>query len=96
MQTVSIPLLYAEKVLDHNHNGLISVSEAIKNPVFNIMIGNVTLLLETTNATKHQLNPNYNTNKDAYMSINNEIKPKLVALFESYSVVRPGENCTST
>ena len=78
-------------MLDHDHNGLISVSEAIKNPVFNTMVGNFTLLLETTNATKHQLNPNYNTNKDAYISINNEIKPKLVAQLESYSVVRPGE-----
>jgi uncharacterized protein len=95
LQSVTTPLLYAEKVLDHDHNGLISLSEAIKNPVFNTMVGNFTLLLETTNATKHQLNPNYNTNKDAYISINNEIKPKLVALFESSSVVRPGEKCTS-
>jgi hypothetical protein len=96
VQNVNLPLLYAEKVLDHDHNGLISVSEATKNPVFNTMVGNLTLLLATTNATKHQLNPNYNTNKDSYISINNEIKPKLVALFNSLSVVRPGEKCTST
>ena len=59
LQTVSTPLLYTEKVLDHDHNGLISVSEAIKNPVFSTLFGNFTLLLETINATKHQLNPNY-------------------------------------
>jgi hypothetical protein len=94
MQTVSTPLLYAEKVLDHNHNGLISISEAIKNPVFNTWFGNFTVtLLETTNAT-NQLNPNYNTNKDAYISINDEIKPRLVAFLESLSAVRPGEKCT--
>jgi uncharacterized protein len=37
-QRVSIPLLYAEKVLDHNHDGLISVSEASKNPTFNSLL----------------------------------------------------------
>jgi hypothetical protein len=42
------------------------------------MVGNLTLLLETTNVTKYQLNPKYNTNKDAYISINNELKPKLL------------------
>jgi len=92
-QKVKIPLLYAEKVLDHDHNGFISVSETIKDPVFNNMVGNFTLLLETMNATKHQLNPNDNTNKDAYISINNDIKPKLEADLESALVVRPGEKC---
>ena len=75
------------------NNGFISVSEAIKDPVFNNMVGNFVLLLEAMNATKHQLNPNDNTNKDAYISINNDIKPKLEADFESALVVRPGEKC---
>jgi len=39
------------------------------------MVGNLTLVLETTNGTKHQLNPKYNTNKDVHISINNELKP---------------------
>ena len=43
----------------------------------------LTLLLETTNGTKHQLNPKYNTNKDAYISINNELKPALVRVYEN-------------
>jgi hypothetical protein len=55
-QIVTTPVLYAEKVLDHNHDGLLSLSEASKNPVFSAMVGNLTLLLETTNGTKHQLN----------------------------------------
>jgi pimeloyl-ACP methyl ester carboxylesterase len=33
-QWVYLPLLYAEKVLDHNHNGSISVQEASKDPIF--------------------------------------------------------------
>jgi uncharacterized protein len=95
-QRVSIPLLYAEKVLDHNHDGLISVSEASKNPTFNSLAANFTLVLETINAsgTKRQLNPQYNTNKDTYISINNELKPKLIAQVESISVVTSGKKCT--
>jgi len=94
-QIVTTPLLYAEKVLDHNHNGSLSLSEASKNPVFSAMVGNLTLLLETTNGTNHQLNSKYNTNKDVYISINNELKPKLITQFESLSVVTPGKKCDS-
>ena len=85
LQGVSLPLLYAEKVLDHDHNGMLSISEANQNPVFSTLAGNLTLLLETTNGTKHQLNPKYNTNNDAYISINNELKPKLIAQLKSLS-----------
>jgi hypothetical protein len=101
-QAVSIPLLYAEKVLDHNHDGLLSVSEASKNPTFNNMVENFTLVLETNNNTAangtkyRQLNPQYNTNKDNYLNINNELKPKLEARLNSFSVVIPGKKCTGT
>jgi uncharacterized protein len=95
LQVVSIPLLYAEKVLDHNHDGMLSVSEANENPVFSGMVGNFTLLLETTNGTTHQLNPKYNTDKDAYISINNELKPKLVAQVDSLPAITLGKKCTS-
>ena len=100
-QVVTRTLLYAEKVLDHNHDGLLSVSKATKNPVFSSMVGNITTLLHTQNngttnktASTQQLNPNYNTNKDAYISINNELKPKLIEQFNSYSIVTPGKKCT--
>jgi uncharacterized protein len=82
-QEVAHPLLYAKKVLDRNHDGLLSLSEASKNPIFSTMVGNLTLLLETTNGTKHQLNSKYNTNKDVYISIDNELKPALVRVFEN-------------
>jgi len=94
-QIVSTPLLYAEKVLDHNHDGLLSLSEASEDPVFSAMVGNLTLLLETTNGTKHQFNSKYNTNKDVYISINNELKPRLITQFDSLSVVTPGRKCDS-
>jgi hypothetical protein len=93
-------------MLDHDHDGLMSLSETgNKNPVFSNMVENFALLLKTNtttttaNGTKQhhqQLNPQYNTNKDAYISINNELKPKLVAQFESSSVVIPGKKCNGT
>jgi pimeloyl-ACP methyl ester carboxylesterase len=44
-QLVTTPVLYAQQVLDHNHNGLISVQEASENPIFSsIFAGNFTLL----------------------------------------------------
>jgi uncharacterized protein len=82
-QEVAHPVLYAEEVRDRNHDGSLSLSEASKNPVFSTMVGNLTLLLETTSGTKHQLNSKYNTNNDVYISIDNELKPALVRVFEN-------------
>jgi uncharacterized protein len=45
-QDIYLPLLYAESVLDHNHDGLLSVSEATMNPVFSSMIGNATTVIK--------------------------------------------------
>ena len=63
-----LPVLYAQQVLDHNHNGLISVQETSKNPVFCSLVGNLTLVLTqniiTANGTTEQLNPQYNTSND--------------------------------
>jgi hypothetical protein len=44
-QGVCLPILYAKEVLDHNHNGLLSLQEANKNPVFSTWFGNFTLFL---------------------------------------------------
>ena len=49
------PVLYAQQVLDHDHNGLISVQEASENPVFSSLVGNLTLVL-TQNITIGQWN----------------------------------------
>ena len=101
---VTIPLLYAQRVLDHNHNGLISISEATKDPVFNFLTRNFTLLLNTNSATngtkqqQQQSNPQQNNtiNKNGYMDINNQLKPKLIAQAQAQSTIIPGEKCTNT
>ena len=98
-QKVTLPVLYAQQVLDHNHNGLLSVLEASENPVFNSMVGNFTLLLTqnitAANRTAEQLNPQYNKNKDTFISINDELKPRLIDGLNSLSVVTPGKKCTA-
>ena len=103
LQQVTTPLLYAQNVLDHRHDELLSVQEASNNPVFSSMIGNLTLLptqnITTTNGTTtttaiEQLHPEYNTDNDTFISINDELKPRLIENFESFSVVTPGEKCT--
>lgn len=96
-QGVSLPILYAQQVLDHNHNGLISVQEASENPVFSSLVGNLTLVLAqnitTANGTAEQLNPQYNINNDTFISISDELKPRLIDQLKSLSVVTPGEKC---
>jgi uncharacterized protein len=74
---VTLPLLYAQNVLDKNHSGLLSVKGASKDPVFLFFVN-------TTGSVTSILNPKYNANKDAYISINNELKPALVRQFEEY------------
>src|SRR5215217_3385885 len=87
-QNVDLKVLYAEKVLDRNHDGLLSVSEADNDPIFGSLVGNVTELpmqrnnnttLTTSNGTATQLEQNtkYNTTNDVSISINNELKPIL-------------------
>jgi len=98
LQGVTRPLLYAQQVLDHNHNGFISVQEASENPVFSTMVGNLTLLLTqnitTVNGTSERLHPQYNVNNDTFIIINDEIKPRLIDYYKSLSVVTPSEKCT--
>jgi pimeloyl-ACP methyl ester carboxylesterase len=99
-QGVMLPVLYAQQVLDHDHNGLLSVQEASKNPVFSTLSGNLTLRLtqniSTANGTAKQLRPQYNTNHDTFISINDELKPRLIDNYKSLSVVTPGKKCTGT
>ncbi|MFL6318297.1 MAG: alpha/beta hydrolase family protein [Nitrososphaeraceae archaeon] len=100
-QGVTLPLLYAQQVLDHDHNGLLSVQEASKNPVFSTLSGNLTLRLTqnttTANGTAKQLRPQYNTNNDTFVSINDELKPILIDNLKSLSViiVTPGNKCST-
>jgi hypothetical protein len=96
-QAVTLPLIYAQQVLDHNHNGLLSVQEADENPVFTTMVGNLTLLLTqnttTANGQVEQLRPQFNKDNDAFISINDELKPRLIDFFKSVSVVTTNKKC---
>ena len=71
----------------------------IENPVFNSIFGNITLFLTqnitAANGTTEQLNPRYNTNNDTFISINEELKPRIINFIKSFSsqVVTPGEKC---
>jgi uncharacterized protein len=90
-QEAGLPVLYAKEVLDHNHNGLLSVQEASEDPIFSFWAGNnLTLIL----AQNKQLNPKFNTNNDTYLDIDNELKPILLENIKLQSVARAGEKCT--
>ncbi|MGZ5500519.1 MAG: alpha/beta hydrolase family protein [Nitrososphaeraceae archaeon] len=91
-QAVNLPLLYAKEVLDHTHDGLLSLKEANENPIFSFWAGNLTLIL----TQNKQLNPKYNTNNDIYLDIDNELKPILLENFKSQSVVKSVEKCTGS
>ena len=62
-QYVYLPIVYADKVLDHNHNGLISIQEASKDPTFQIISGKViTNSTAVTTNTSHLLQSANNIN----------------------------------
>jgi uncharacterized protein len=88
-QGVTTPLLYAQQVLDHNHNGLLSVQEASESPVWFVLTQNITAV----NGTSERLHPQYDMNNDTFISINDELKPRLIDILKSVSVVTPGEKC---
>ena len=87
-QGVTNPVNYAQQVLDHNHNGLLSLQEADENPVFNTIVGNLTLLLTqnittAANGTVEQLRPQFNKDNDTFININDELKPRLIDAYNS-------------
>jgi hypothetical protein len=85
-QTVSLPLLYANEVLDKNHNGTLSVQEASQDVNFQALVGgnlNLILTQDLTNGTK-LLKPEYNPNKDTHININTELRPALIERAKSF------------
>ena len=95
-QRVSVPISYAQKILDKNHNGLLSVQEASKDIIFQSLIGgNIRLVLaqNLANGTKI-LNPKNNPNNDTYINISTELKPALIE--QSKSFFSPSKDIAST
>ena len=78
-QTVTLPLQYAEEVLDKNGNGSLSLQEASQDLVFERLIrGNLSVILTKNmpNGTS-LLNPEYNRNNDTSIDIERELRPVL-------------------
>ena len=96
-QAVALPMLYAQQILDHNHNGFISVQEALEDRVFHSIPINLTQALTqnitTINGTVEVINPQYNMNNDTIISINDELKPRLIDQLRAASVVTQDEKC---
>jgi uncharacterized protein len=85
-QTVTLPISYAQKVLDKNHNGLLSIQEASKDVTFQRLIGgNIRLILTQNlpNGTRI-LNPKDNPNNDTYINIDTELRPALIGQAKSF------------
>ena len=89
-QQIMQPALYAQKVLDYNHTGLISFQEASKDPVFISLVKNLTQVLTqditSINGTDKRLNPQYDINNDTFISINDELKPRLMDQLNLYQL----------
>ncbi|HYF98722.1 MAG TPA: alpha/beta fold hydrolase [Candidatus Saccharimonadales bacterium] len=98
-QLVTNRILYTQQVLDDNNDVLVSVQEVSANPLFTSLVGNQTLLLtqNITTANKtiiaEQLSPQYNINNDTFISINDEIKPRLIDGLNTIGVITPEGKC---
>jgi len=95
---IMTPARYAQEVLDTDHDGLISLQNASKDPVFKSLIGDIYPLLTQYNSayrngTLDRNDSQYDVNNDKFIDINNELKPKLQEKFQSVSVMTEGERC---
>ena len=91
-QYVRLPMLYAQKVLDHNHNGSISIQEASKDPIFEgltrtlvtpftvkpLFTGKVVPATQYLQSIKNASNNNNSSSKQNYISIDKDLKPLLL------------------
>jgi uncharacterized protein len=106
-QWVYLPLLYAQKVLDHNHNGLISIQEASKDPIFQsltitqvspttvklLLTGKVVLIAQLLESIKNaSSNSSSSSTKQNYISIDKDLKPLLVK--KIVSLAAKNASCT--
>jgi pimeloyl-ACP methyl ester carboxylesterase len=87
-QEVAYPVLYAERVLDKGHTGQLSVEEASRDPIFQRLVGgNLTQLLLTKANVTDNRNGTFpgqnNTTDDNLISIEDELKPALVRVYEN-------------
>jgi pimeloyl-ACP methyl ester carboxylesterase len=98
LQRVFLPLEYAEKVLDKNHTGLISIQQISKDPSLRLLLipSSVALTFLRANDTNviidalEKIFAN-NTNVAGYISIEQQIKPLLIKRYENLSSSSPSK-----
>ncbi|HSF52071.1 MAG TPA: alpha/beta fold hydrolase [Nitrososphaeraceae archaeon] len=64
-----------------------------QNNTITTTANDTTISTSSSSLEQQQLNSKYNTNSDVYVSIDNELKPKLLDIIQSLSVVKPGMKC---
>ena len=96
-QEVEAPYFYAQRILDKDHQGFISVEEASEDPIFQRLINQASgtdlanvLLFTQSNVTDTQnrtaqLQPTLNKSTVSFINIENELKPALVASYENHT-----------
>ena len=98
LQRVSLPLEYAEKILDKNHTGLISIQKISKDPALRLLLipSSVALTFLRTNDTnviRDSLDKIFanNTNVAGYINVDQQIKPLLIKRYENLSSFSPSK-----
>jgi pimeloyl-ACP methyl ester carboxylesterase len=100
-QYVFLPIVYAEKVLDHNHNGLISIQEASRDPIFQaltitqfspttvklLLTGKVVTAAQYLQSIKIASNNN-SSSKQNYISIDKDLKPGCLKDYITYPQIK--------
>jgi uncharacterized protein len=76
-QTVNLPILYAQKVLDKNHTGMISIQQIAKDPLpFKFLVPYSILLTNNTKVILTTLTKEFGTS--GYVSIDKQLYPLLI------------------
>jgi uncharacterized protein len=96
-QEVEAPYFYAQRILDKDHQGSISVKEASEDPIFQRLINQASgtdladvLLFTQSNVTDiqnrtAQLQPTLHKSNASFINIENELKPALIASYENHT-----------
>lgn len=73
------------------------LQEASEDPVFRSLVGDLTLVLTQNNTlmneTSERLNPQHDINNYTFISINDEVRPRLIDHLESLLVLTQAEKC---
>jgi uncharacterized protein len=89
-QIVSLPMIYAKQVLDKNNDGLISIQNASKDPIFQGLInGDLSFILSKLENRTLSTKSEHNSKNDTYINIDTQLKPVLIKLLKLYPFPPP-------